>query len=50
MNAKTLRLVAITYIVKTVLIGLAWLTVPDLPDRAFAVARQTWSRVASAVD
>jgi hypothetical protein len=48
MSAKTLRLVAVSYIVKTALVGLAWLIVPDLPERALAVARQTWSRVSSA--
>ena len=46
MNSRTLKLVAIGYAVKTLLLGLAWLAVPDLPERALTLARQTWSRVA----
>lgn len=48
MNPRTLKLVAIGYAVKTALVALAWLAVPDLPERAMSMARQTWSRVASA--
>ena len=48
MNPKTLKLIALGYVVKTALVGLAWLAVPDLPERAVAMARQTWSRVTSA--
>jgi len=45
MNPKTLKLIALGYLVKTALVGLAWLAIPDLPERAVAMARQTWSRV-----
>jgi hypothetical protein len=38
-------LIAVAYAVKTALVGLAWLAIPDLPERAMDVARQTWSRV-----
>ena len=43
---STLRLIAIVYAVKTLLIGIAWLVVPDLPERAAAQVRQTWQRLA----
>jgi hypothetical protein len=45
MNPKTLKLIALGYVVKTALIGLAWLAIPDLPERAMEMARQTWNRV-----
>lgn len=48
MNPKTLKLIALGYVVKTALVGLAWLAIPDLPERAVAMARQTWSRVTAA--
>lgn len=48
MNPKTLKLIAVGYVVKTALVGLAWLAVPDLPERALTMARETWSRVRSA--
>jgi hypothetical protein len=47
MNPKTLKLIALAYVVKTALVGLAWLAIPDLPERAVAMARHTWSRVTS---
>jgi hypothetical protein len=46
MSARTLKLIAVGYAVKTLLLGLAWLIVPDLPTRAANKARQTWSAVA----
>jgi hypothetical protein len=48
MNPKTLKWIAVGYVIKTALVGLAWLAIPDLPERAMAMARQTWSRVTSA--
>jgi hypothetical protein len=47
MSTRTIRLIAVGYVVKTALVGLAWLAIPDLPERALAMARQTWSRVTS---
>ena len=41
-----LRLVAVVYLVKTLLVGIAWLVVPDLPQRAMTKARETWTAVA----
>ena len=46
MNPRTLKLIAVGYAVKTLLLGLAWLIVPDLPARAASKARQTWAAVA----
>ncbi len=46
MSPRTLKLIALGYAVKTVLLGLAWLMVPDLPARAASKARQTWATVA----
>ena len=40
-----LKIVAIVYVVKTLLVGIAWLMVPDLPQRAMTKARETWTAV-----
>jgi len=40
-----LKIVAIVYVVKTLLFGIAWLMVPDLPQRAMTKARATWTAV-----
>lgn len=45
MSFRTLKLIALGYVVKTLLFGLAWLIVPDLPARAANKARQTWTAV-----
>jgi hypothetical protein len=45
MKPATLKLVALGYVAKTVLIGIAWLAVPDLPQRAAAKARAVWQRL-----
>jgi hypothetical protein len=45
-KSKALRLLAVIYAVKTLLIGIAWLVVPDLPERAASQVRQTWQRLA----
>jgi hypothetical protein len=42
-----LKIVAVIYLVKTLLVGIAWLVVPDLPQRAMAKARETWTSVAN---
>jgi len=46
MSPRTLKVIAAVYVVKTVLLGLAWLMVPDLPTRAAQKARETWAAVA----
>jgi hypothetical protein len=45
MSPRTLKILAVGYAVKTVLLGLAWLAIPDLPSRAATKARETWSAV-----
>jgi hypothetical protein len=47
---KTLKLLAASYLVKTLLLGAAWLAVPDLPQRAAAKLREAWSWVAATDD
>lgn len=41
-SRRALKLIAIGYVVKTVVFGAAWLVVPDLPQRAMNRARQAW--------
>jgi hypothetical protein len=48
MSPRTLKLIAIGYVVKTLLFGVAWLIVPDLPARAASKARETWAAVVGA--
>jgi hypothetical protein len=40
---KTLKIVALGYVVKTLLVGVAWLFIPDLPSRTMNVARRAWA-------
>ena len=42
---KALKLLAWSYLIKTILFGIAWLLVPDLPHRAAGLARRAWSAV-----
>lgn len=41
MRPRTVKILAVSYIVKALLIGTAWILVPDLPDRAMAALRTT---------
>ena len=43
MNPRLLRVLAITYAIKTLLLGVAWIFVPDLPQRAVNRMRSTFS-------
>jgi hypothetical protein len=45
MTRRTWRIVGWSYVAKTVLIGAAWLAIPDLPERATAKARALWASV-----
>ncbi len=45
MRRRILKVLVVTYAVKTLLVGIAWLAVPDLPQRAADKARQTWTWV-----
>lgn len=40
---KTLKIIAISYAIKTLLVGAAWLFMPELADRALAAARTTFA-------
>ena len=42
---KTIKLIAISYLIKTLIVAVAWLFVPDLPARSLAWARETWTRL-----
>ena len=45
LTARNLKILALSYAVKTVVFGVAWLFVPDLPQRAATFARDTWTWV-----
>jgi hypothetical protein len=36
---KTLKILALGYLIKALLVGAAWILVPDLPQRAVALVR-----------
>src|SRR5262249_31634307 len=40
---RALRIIAWGYLVKTLILGVAWLAVPDLPQRAATKVRAAWS-------
>lgn len=42
--SKTWKIVAIVYVVKAVLVGGAWLLIPDFPERAAQAIRAVLSR------
>ncbi len=44
-SPRLLKIAAISYAVKTLLVGLAWLAVPDLPQKAMEKVRATWVHV-----
>ena len=48
LNIRTLKLIAASYLVKTALLGAAWMLVPDLPERVMNKARETWAQVTGA--
>lgn len=45
MTPRIWKIVALSYLVKTLLVGIAWIAIPDLPERAQAKAREAWSAV-----
>lgn len=47
-SRRALKTIAIVYAVKTVVVGAAWLAIPDLPERAMNHARQAWVWAAGA--
>ena len=46
MNIRILKLVLASYLVRTLLVAVAWLLVPELPQRAANGARSVWHAVA----
>jgi len=46
MTVRTLKVLAVGYTLKVVLLSLAWLLIPELPARAVGKARQIWSALA----
>lgn len=45
LKPATLKLIALGYVAKTVLFGIAWLAVPDLPERTVKSVRAAWQRL-----
>ena len=41
-SRRALKIIAIGYVIKTVVFGAAWLVIPDFPQRARETARQAW--------
>lgn len=48
MSRRTLKLIGVGYVLKTIVFGVAWLMIPDLPQRALDTVRATWEWVAGA--
>jgi hypothetical protein len=45
---KVLKIIGISYLIKTLIIGTAWFFVPDLPARTLALARSAWAQIVAA--
>ena len=45
MKRRTLKLLAWSYAIKTVLVGILWLVAPEIPQQAIAHARRAWASV-----
>jgi hypothetical protein len=43
MTTRAWKIVGWSYLAKTLLLGAAWLAIPDLPQRASAKAREVWA-------
>ncbi len=46
MRRRTLKALAVGYLVKAFLVGIAWILVPDLPERTMAALRSTFGTTA----
>ena len=42
-SRRTVKLLAISYAVKTVLVGILWLVAPEIPEAVLAHARAAWA-------
>lgn len=47
MSRRTLKLIAWSYAIKTVLVGILWLVAPEIPQKAIAHARRAWASVSA---
>jgi hypothetical protein len=43
MSPRALRLLAAVYLAKTLIVGIVWMSAPDLPRRAWERIRQTFT-------
>jgi hypothetical protein len=48
LTPRLLKILVVSYAVKTALVGAAWLVMPDLPQRAASTARAAWTWVVGA--
>jgi hypothetical protein len=44
-SRRTVKLIAISYAVKTLLVGILWLVAPEIPEAVLAHARAAWTGV-----
>ena len=49
LTARTVRLLAMSYAFKTLLVVAVWVVAPDIPARAIAEVRAAWARLAAAI-
>ena len=45
MRRRTLKLLAWSYAIKTVMVGILWLVAPEIPQQAISHARRAWASV-----
>jgi len=45
MSPRTLKILAVSYLIKTLVVGVVWLAIPDLPQRAATRMREAWTWV-----
>jgi len=45
MKRRTLKILAISYAIKTLIVAVAWVLVPELPEIVSAKARAAWAAV-----
>lgn len=48
LTPRMLRLLALSYLVKTAVVALLWLAIPNLPERASDTARAAWAGLVGA--
>jgi hypothetical protein len=47
MKGRTLKLLAWSYAIKTVLVAILWLVAPEIPQQVIAHARRAWASVSA---